>query len=416
MKSLLSWIAFLYLVTCFADSGKNQDDIQSGYSKCSNDDLEEIQLMVDLLRSDLIVLIDEVGTDSSLKVIGAKKQVVAVEGTNYHATFKVNGYRAYTVSFYVPDDDDEKLPRDAKLIQAPTNSDSESKEETLPGGWQQCEDECLDDRKKDVREMEDEIRELLDLDDKDEVIVVSASQQVVAGMNYRARLTIEDKDEAEIQYYVDLAEKRGNPLLVVNGEVIQIAKALISADAEKEYLGAHAAAANEDPSDSAESKSSSSETMDDCGCPLTLAEVCCSKPGSNQPGITYATLCNAECHDRLPQHCEDGPCSLSARPGGGKKIDYSDESDSKEDLQDYISCDSQEVVLVQGYLNVVRSDVLALLNLDVACALDVESCEFKESNGVLFIASVEECEGEATVSFFVPTEEEDPERKPKDIK
>eukprot|EP01083_Nonionella_stella_P182383 656147_1 len=48
--------------------------------------------------------------------------------------------------------------------------------------------------------------------------------------------------------------------------------------------------------------------------------------------------------------------------------------------------------------------------------MSVESCEFKESNGVLFIASVEECEGEATVSFFVPTEEEDPERKPKDIK
>eukprot|EP01083_Nonionella_stella_P133959 407468_1 len=56
------------------------------------------------------------------------------------------------------------------------------------------------------------------------------------------------------------------------------------------------------------------------------------------------------------------------------------------------------------------------LNLDFSCELEVESCEFKESSGVLFIASAEECEGEATVCFFVPTEEEDPERKPKDIK
>eukprot|EP01083_Nonionella_stella_P302303 1041710_1 len=40
--------------------------------------------------------------------------------------------------------------------------------------------------------------------------------------------------------------------------------------------------------------------------------------------------------------------------------------------------------------------VLGQLNLDVSCELEVESCEFKESSGVLFIASAEECEGEAT--------------------
>eukprot|EP01083_Nonionella_stella_P133958 407467_1 len=43
--------------------------------------------------------------------------------------------------------------------------------------------------------------------------------------------------------------------------------------------------------------------------------------------------------------------------------------------------------------------VLGQLNLDVSCELEVESCEFKESSGVLFIASAEECEGEETVSF-----------------
>ncbi len=99
---------------------ENKDDILGGYEKLSDDELKNVQLMVDLLRDDIVKLVDEIEISSSLKVMRAEKQLVSL-GENYQATVKVDGinYKAYTFKFYEPFSGEE-IPTDLELIDTPS--------------------------------------------------------------------------------------------------------------------------------------------------------------------------------------------------------------------------------------------------------------------------------------------------------
>eukprot|EP01083_Nonionella_stella_P007744 22314_1 len=138
MKLLITLITFIYFLTLTNGSrllmgddeygGKNKDDILGGYEKLSDDELKNVQLMVDLLRDDIVRLVDEIEMSSSLKVIRAEKQLVSL-GENYQATVKVDGIKAYTFKFYEPFSGEE-IPTDLELINTPSSG--------LVGAYEDC--------------------------------------------------------------------------------------------------------------------------------------------------------------------------------------------------------------------------------------------------------------------------------------
>merc|ERR1712039_605300 len=157
---------------------------------------------------------------------------------NYKVTLTVGRYTDVIISYYVSFTGEVS---DLQLVDSGSygDDDEEVDEELMMGGYSTVDD--LDGVKETVGGMNDDILNALDVADlcgyEDVSIdVVSAEQQVVAGMNYKVTINVkcvcpmkmETKYEAQnviISYYVPLPDENGNQVatnvqLEDEGEVI----------------------------------------------------------------------------------------------------------------------------------------------------------------------------------------------------
>eukprot|EP01084_Bolivina_argentea_P046433 85529_1 len=70
------------------------------------------------------------------------------------------------------------------------------------GGWSDVKD--ISEVRDYVQEIKSNIVQQLNENKDCDVVVISAQQQVVAGMNYKAAIRVCDKDYADVQFFVGL--------------------------------------------------------------------------------------------------------------------------------------------------------------------------------------------------------------------
>eukprot|EP01084_Bolivina_argentea_P317853 551121_1 len=377
MKLLITLITFIYFLTLTNGSrllmgddeygGKNKDDILGGYEKLSDDELKNVQLMVDLLRDDIVKLVDEIEMSSSLKVIRAEKQLVSL-GENYQATVKVDGIKAYTFKFYEPFSGEE-IPTDLELINTPSSG--------LVGAYEDCLSTCLNIVKDIIKDFEDDIIKLFSLksgsyvesdqyevekgDEKDEI----KDDRPEKSMHDRGKTKpagSEDSDDegyreaigekfVEAELYVELLDKDIKEKCEVDCEDrIEVISASYSDDdgtnyrivikacekvititfyvpevdsddnkiampedlkIEGDYVSASVFNGDEDYGDEDNDK----ESEEPCVCSLIYEPVACSKKEGGQCR-TFASLCDALCNGKKEENCPPGECSVKAKDDG----------------------------------------------------------------------------------------------------
>merc|ERR1719471_363567 len=173
-----------------------------GYQSVS--DLDAVKDTVSEIESDIIALLQQnnldVDDDAIVMVISAQSQVVA--GTNYAVTLAIGHYADVIVGYFVP------LPS-SDASQTPTNLHLiDTGYSRMVGSYTEVSD--LSSVKTAVSSIESDIRKLLSteglfVEDDDEIDVVSAESQVVAGTNYYVTIDVGSLlEDVVIAYFVDL--------------------------------------------------------------------------------------------------------------------------------------------------------------------------------------------------------------------
>jgi len=195
------------------------------------DDLDAVRSQVQSMDGDIRQLLQSAeilgeGENAAIIVTSAQSQVVA--GMNYKVTLTVGQYTDVIISYYVSFTGEAS---DLQLVDSGSygdNNDDTNDEEFMmggrAGGYSTVDD--LDEVKETVSGLSDAILTAMDVVDvcgyEDVSIdVVSAEQQVVAGMNYKVTINVkcvcpmemETKYEAQnvvISYYMPLPDKNGD--------------------------------------------------------------------------------------------------------------------------------------------------------------------------------------------------------------
>jgi len=156
------------------------------------------------IESDIIALLQQnnldVDDDAILMVTSAQSQVVA--GTNYAVTIAIGHYADVIVGYFVPlpSSDAGQTPTNLHLIDTGYSK--------MVGSYTGVSD--LSSVKTTVSSIESDIRSLLvkeglTVEDDDEIDVVSAESQVVAGTNYRVTIDVGSLlEDVVISYFIDL--------------------------------------------------------------------------------------------------------------------------------------------------------------------------------------------------------------------
>merc|ERR1712241_465800 len=184
------------------ESDTNTDVLMGGYESVS--DLDAVKDTVSKIEGDIIALLQQnnldVDDDAIVMVTSAKSQVVA--GTNYAVTMAIGHYADVIVGYFVP------LPS-SDASQTPTNLHLiDSGYSRMVGSYTEVSD--LSSIKTAVSSVESDIRSLLvteglTVEDDDEIDVVSAESQVVAGTNYRVTIDVGSLlEDVIISYFIDL--------------------------------------------------------------------------------------------------------------------------------------------------------------------------------------------------------------------
>merc|ERR1712048_1117619 len=177
------------------------DATMGGYQSVS--DLDAVKDTVSEIESDIIALLQQnnldVDDDAIVIVTSAHSQVVA--GTNYAVTLAIGHYADVIIGYFVP------LPS-TDASQTPTNLHLiDSGYSRMVGSYSEVSD--LSSVKTAVSSIESDIRSLLVTEglavDDDEIDVVSAESQVVAGTNYRVTIDVGSMlEDVVISYFIDL--------------------------------------------------------------------------------------------------------------------------------------------------------------------------------------------------------------------
>merc|ERR1712241_1504451 len=178
------------------------DVLMGGYESVS--DLDVVKDTVSEIESDIIALLQQnnldVDDDAIVMVTSAQSQVVA--GTNYAVTLAIGHYADVIVGYFVPlpSSDSSQTPTNLHLI--------DSGYSRMVGSYTEVSD--LSSVKTAVSSIESDIRSLLvteglTVEDDDEIDVVSAESQVVAGTNYRVTIDVGSLlEDVVISYFIDL--------------------------------------------------------------------------------------------------------------------------------------------------------------------------------------------------------------------
>merc|ERR1712176_387435 len=167
-------------------------------------DLDAVKAKVEDMKTDIIALLQQndldIDDDAIVLVRSATSQVVA--GTNYRVTLAIGQYESVIVGYFVPlpSDDSKQTPTNLHLI-------SFQLRESV-GSYTEMSD--LATVKTTISGMESDIRKLLSteglfVEDDDEIDVVSAESQVVAGTNYYVTIDVGSLlEDVVIAYFVNL--------------------------------------------------------------------------------------------------------------------------------------------------------------------------------------------------------------------
>merc|ERR1712048_8699 len=178
------------------------DATMGGYQSVS--DLDAVKDTVSEIESDIIALLQQnnldVDDDAIVMVTSARSQVVA--GTNYAVTLAIGHYADVIIGYFVPlpSSDARQTPTNLHLI--------DSGYSRMVGSYTEVSD--LSSVKTAVSSIESDIRSLLvteglTVEDDDEIDVVSAESQVVAGTNYRVTIDVGSLlEDVVISYFIDL--------------------------------------------------------------------------------------------------------------------------------------------------------------------------------------------------------------------
>lgn len=170
-------------------------------------DLDAVKETVGGIENDIISLLQQnnldVDDDAIIMVTSAQSQVVA--GTNYAVTMAIGQYKDVIVGYFVPlpSSDADQTPTNVHLIDT-----GYSRMDSSVGSYAEVSD--LSSVKTAVSSIESDIRSLLvteglTVEDDDEISVVSAESQVVAGTNYRVTIDVGSLlEDVIISYFVDL--------------------------------------------------------------------------------------------------------------------------------------------------------------------------------------------------------------------
>merc|ERR1712241_1082615 len=178
------------------------DVLMGGFESVS--DLNTVKDTVSEIESDIIALLQQnnldVDDDAIVMVTSAQSQVVA--GTNYAVTLSIGHYADVIIGYFVP------LPS-SDASQTPTNLHlTDSGYSRMVGSYTEVSD--LSSVKTAVSGIESDIRSLLvteglTVEDDDEIDVVSAESQVVAGTIYRVTIDVGSLlEDVVISYFIDL--------------------------------------------------------------------------------------------------------------------------------------------------------------------------------------------------------------------
>merc|ERR1712241_1059163 len=184
------------------EADTNTDVLMGGYESVS--DLEAVKDTVSEIEGDIIALLQQnnldVDDDAIVMVTSAQSQVVA--GTNYAVTLAIGHYADVIIGYFVP------LPS-SDASQTPTNLHLiDSGYSRMVGSYTEVSD--LSSVKTAVSSIESDIRSLLvteglTVEDDDEIDVVSAESQVVAGTIYRVTIDVGSLlEDVVISYFIDL--------------------------------------------------------------------------------------------------------------------------------------------------------------------------------------------------------------------
>merc|ERR1712241_1601492 len=178
------------------------DVLMGGFESVS--DLNTVKDTVSKIEGDIIALLQQnnldVDDDAIVMVTSAQSQVVA--GTNYAVTMAIGHYADVIIGYFVP------LPS-SDASQTPTNLHLiDSGYSRIVGSYTEVSD--LSSVKTAVSSIESDVRSLLiteglTVEDDDEIDVVSAESQVVAGTNYRVTIDVGSLlEDVVISYFIDL--------------------------------------------------------------------------------------------------------------------------------------------------------------------------------------------------------------------
>merc|ERR1712241_228903 len=178
------------------------DVLMGGFESVS--DLNTVKDTVSKIEGDIIALLQQnnldVDDDAIVMVTSAQSQVVA--GTNYAVTMAIGHYADVIIGYFVP------LPS-SDASQTPTNLHLiDSGYSRMVGSYTEVSD--LSSVKTAVSSIESDIRSLLvteglTVEDDDEIDVVSAESQVVAGTIYRVTIDVGSLlEDVVISYFIDL--------------------------------------------------------------------------------------------------------------------------------------------------------------------------------------------------------------------
>jgi len=183
-------------------SSSSTSNMMGSYQSVS--DLDTVKTKVANIKSEIISLLNnnqlDVSSGANIEVTSALSQVVS--GTNYKVTLNIGSLTNVIIGYYIdlPVNDADQTPKNLHLIAAGTQM-------VTVGSYADVSD--LSTVKTQVSSVESDILSLLSsqglsYEDDDEISVVSAQSQVVAGTNYRVTMDIGENKNVIVQYFVDL--------------------------------------------------------------------------------------------------------------------------------------------------------------------------------------------------------------------
>eukprot|EP01084_Bolivina_argentea_P146594 256630_1 len=198
-------------------SYQNVSDLTSVANTVSNINDNIKQLLIS--QGGLII-----SDNDNIVVVSAQEQVVA--GINYIVTINIGSlYTNIIIKYFIGLDINNQTPQDLDIISLGDGSG------IIVGGWSNVLPIDLDDIRLDIMKIESNLRELLinynilQENDRSVIIVVSAQQQIVSGINYKVIIDVAMYEDVIISFYVPLISIDPNQIpidlkLIDSGEMI----------------------------------------------------------------------------------------------------------------------------------------------------------------------------------------------------